>query len=322
MVEYVTRVYTSDVELARAAASGQDTARSEISRRIDRIIRQASIELCKKYCREHRFTYICTLDDNWGLGSAEAVLCEWGNGSYAWMLDDLARDERLMKFEGKGDATLEAYWSTIVRSNAFVQRWQAWRFGGRLRAPEYIKKLDPDAGKLFFMLRDQQPLAMAVQSLGREPADIEQLASRIVIELTKRKQLKLLDKDMTLSMTGMQAGSDDEAEADTEYQVPIQDRDAAESELEGMIRAGWSGLDAVEQFVLTAMIVDKMKAKQVLAELQQQGLELPGKGGKNAEKSDKQREQQLFYFTRKCLEKLRKQAGLDEISKKPGPGVG
>ena len=65
------------------------------------------------------------------------------------------------------------------------------------------------------------------------------------------------------------------------------------------LRQAWSKLDAVEQFVLEAMIIEEQDAEDVLEALQ--SLDVSIKPGVAAADTNRQ---QLYYFKRKALSRL------------------
>lgn len=308
---------SGDRDLARAATQGNAIARGEINRRVHPLILARIEQLCKKYCHDLRFNHICTLDRAWGLTTSNAPLCEWGNGGYEWTLQDLTKASRLLRFKGDGGASLEAYWGTILRSGPFQQRWQAWRFGGRQRAPSYLQDLDADAPRLFYLMRKGQDVALMAQALKRPEIEVADLARRLVIALTMHKALHLLQADHEVSLTGLVVAADTAA-ADSkppQTDLPSLDTPPEDMEMFLLLQKGWADLDPVEQFVLEAMIIEQQDALAVLAALEAEGhtLAAPGKDrGRNPRLAAgaAEKRQQLYYFKRRALAKLANLAGI------------
>ena len=65
------------------------------------------------------------------------------------------------------------------------------------------------------------------------------------------------------------------------------------------MRAAWQQLDAVEQYVLEALVIEQQDASDVLQALKTMRLSI--KKGVPAEDTDRQ---QLYYFRRKTLARL------------------
>ena len=195
----------NDVALAQAAAGGDAVARKTVSDLADPLIIRQTELFCKRFCYDHRFRYSCTLPHGWAKVQ-DAPYCEWGNASYAWMLEDLTSESRLQRFEGADGARLIDYLGVISHSQPFYERWKDWRFGRRVRAPSYIQELGPDSVKLFLWMRDGDDIANMAQRLGKSDAETTAMASQIIIELTQRNRLHLLDPPKTESLTGLKVG--------------------------------------------------------------------------------------------------------------------
>lgn len=301
------RHVTDDVDLARKAAAGDAGARAAVSAIAHPIVSHQTNAFCKRFCGDNRHQYACTLFTTWGLKEGGAPMCEWGNGSYAWMLDDLTGSPRLGRFEGRDGATLSSYLFTIANSRPFYERWKDWRFGRRTRVPAYVQALDPAAGLLFLMLRDGHELPAIAQAVGISEARAEVLAARIIEALMERKRLYLLVKNREQSLTGVGAGSDDDEAAGAQGDLPSFDPDPEADERLRMLGAGWAQLEPLEQYVLEAMLVDGLAANEVLAALQRMGISV--REGVAPEDMDPQ---QVFHFRRKALKKLARLSGLLE----------
>lgn len=299
------RLVTDDVELARKAAAGDAAARGAVSDIAHPIVGHQTNVFCRRFCGDNHHQYACTLFKTWGRREGSAPLCEWGNGSYAWMLDDLTGATRLNRFEGRDGATLASYLFTIANSRPFYERWKDWRFGRRTRVPAYIQSLDPDAGRMFLMIRDGHDLPAVAQALHLPEARVENLAARIVEALMARRRLHLLVKDREESLTGMGAGPDDDEAADAQGDLPSHDSDPEAGEHLRMLAAGWARLEPLEQYVLEAMLVDGLAANEVLAALQRLGVSL-----REGVAPEDMNQQQVFHFRRKALKKLTRLSGL------------
>jgi len=224
------------------------------------------------------------------------LICEWGNASYAWMLDDLTKNSRLRQFKGTDGAKLGSYFFHIANSLPFYERWKDWRFGRKVHVPTYIRDMDDDAARVFLALLGGDNLPTISQKLGRSEKDIEKLTQKIISALTRRKRLHLLDPLKTVSLT-----SSDSTEPNTANQADIASWDTAPEDREEhqRLQAAWAQLEAVEQFVLEAMLIEGQDAKDVLRALKRLGIAVTK--GVDAAETD---QQQLYYFRRKTLIKL------------------
>jgi len=300
----------SDVGLVKRVALGDKKARKELTEKVHDIIHMTNNRFCKLYCLSHRYEYVCTIDKAWGMHTKDASLCEWGNASYAWMLDDLTKIERLNRFQGYGQGGLKSYIGKIVYSLPFRERWRDWRFGKRIKVPAYIRELDVDAGKIFLLIRSGDDLANIAQRLNRKQHEVENIASQIVAELIQRHRLYLLDPPKTISLSGATehdpfGKSCDEESYQLEKEIASYDTPPEELDAHERIKQAWETLSAEERFVLEAMKVDGLSAKTVLDSLQHFNISI-----KKGIAPELTTQQQVYYFFRKSWEKLTKNSGL------------
>ena len=285
------------IDLARAAARGERAAQREVNRVAGPVIEFQSDRFCKRFCRDQHYRYRCSLKKPLGGAPADAALCEWGNASYGWMLDDLCKPERLLKYEGRNQASLFDYFYAIANSLPFYERWKDWRFGRRQQVPLYIRDLGEHAAGVFYALRGGQTPAQIAQALGLDTAAAEDLAGRIVLELTRRHRLYLLDPPREVSLSLVSAGGDEDGTH--QLDIPVEDDAVERQETADRLRRAWERLDAVEQFVLEAMIIEERDADDVLRALEL--LDVSIKPGLAAADTNRQ---QLYYFKRKALSRL------------------
>ena len=125
---------------------------------------------------------------------------------------------------------------------------------------------------------------------------IDDLSQRIVIELTRRGRLHLLDPPRTESLAG---GSGDDDHGAQERDVPVYDPAPEDVEDKAALRAAWQQLTAVEQFVVEAMLIEERDANDVLQALVQLDIRIADDVAPRA--TDRQ---QLYYFRRKAVAKL------------------
>ncbi|KPJ94289.1 MAG: hypothetical protein AMJ53_05565 [Gammaproteobacteria bacterium SG8_11] len=284
------------VRLARTAAQGDPAARKTVNELVQNIIAFQTDRFCKRFCRENQYYYLCTLPKPWGSPPKDAPLCEWGNASYAWMLEDLTNANRLLQYEGKHGARLNDYIYRIANSLPFYERWKDWRFGRKVHVPTYIQDMSPDAGKVFLALRSGDAIANIAQRLGKSETHTESLCQRIVIELTKRNRLHLLDPPTTVSLSTLNQDDDEDG---SDADIPCFDLAPEQQETNAALWQAWKKLSTVEQFVLEAMLIDEQDANDVLSALVK--LDISITDGVPAQQTNRQ---QLYYFRRKTLAKL------------------
>ena len=296
-----------DRELAQRAADGDREAQRQVGEIAQPMIRYQTERFCPRFCHDNHYRFQCTLPSVPLSRNRDLPLCEWGNASYGWMLDELTRPERLQRFEGRDGASLGAYQFQIANSLSFYERWKDWRLGRRAHVPTYIRDLAPDAALIFHRLRQGENSALIAQRLGRTEDEVDAQVQRIVVELTRRHRLHLLDPPREVSLSGL-GGSDGETAGDTpQADLPWEDLSPEARDAQTRLRQAWSQLTAVEQFVLEAMLIEERDAEDVLAALRQ--LDIPLSKRVPAAQTDRQ---QLYYFRRKAVARLARLSGLDE----------
>lgn len=285
------------IELAQAAASGEAKPRAQVNQMIHPVIDYHCNLFCKRFCEQNRYRYRCSLSKPWGNLSEQDALCEWGNASYGWMLNDLTSARRLQQYQAKNGASLFDYLYRIANSLPFYERWKDWRFGRRVNVPTYIIDIDDNAKSIFYALQSGQDLQMIAQKLQLPLQQVETITRKIVIELTRHHRLYLLDTPSTQSLT---VSGDHEADDSThQMDIAVRDDSNQKQDQREQINRAWQTLDAVEQFVLEALVIDEQDAKQVLKALSK--LDIVIKQGVSAQQTSIQ---QLYYFKRKALAKL------------------
>ena len=297
----------NDLELARKAAGGDPTAREAVSRLAHPLIQHMTGVFCKRFCFENRRYYRCTVDSGRGLQEKETPLCDWGNHSYAWMLEDLTNPRQLLRYRGERGAKLSTYFYSIVHSSMFFERWKDERFKRRIRAPTYIRDISPLASKIFMWLKDGHAVERMSQKSKASVEKVEKIVDQIMVELTEREKLHLLDTPKTISLTGFVRADDEEEDEEIEGDIPDFSWDPVEDQMSRLIADGWNKLNPVEQFVLEALVIEDQKATDILEALYRLGITL--KEGVPAEKIDRQ---QLYYFKRVALGKLARLSGIGD----------
>jgi len=294
--DFTDRDAVGNVELAVKAADGDKSARTKVNKIADPIITYQTERFCKRFCNKNRYLYACTLPNAWATPARDAFLCEWGNASYGWMLNDLTSPNRLRKFEGKNGAHLGKYVFQIANSLPFYERWKDWRFGRKVHVPTYIQDMHPQAAKIFFALRSGDNAPLIAQKLAISESDIDTITQRIIIELTQRSRLYLLDPPKTVSLTET---SDDQEEQGSQSDITWSDLSPEQLDENLRLKAAWKQLSPVEQFILEAMVIEEQDVNDVLSALEKLDIRL------NADTpANKINRQQLYYFRRKTLAKL------------------
>lgn len=285
-------------ELAKRAAQGVAPARAQVNELVQPIIDFQTSRFCKRFCRENRFRYQCTLPVPFGSAPKGASLCEWGNASYGWMLDDLTSSKRLTKYQAREGSSLYNYLYQIANSLPFYERWKDWRFGRKVYVPTYIQELGPVAAKVFLALRSNQNIELIAQALGENTLDIENICQQVITLLTQKKRLHLLNPPENISLTQNTSNSD-EQNASRQMEIASYDEPIEQTENKKQLKDAWQQLSGVEQYVVEALVIEDQDATDVLQALKMMGVSI--KKGVTPEQTNRQ---QLYYFRRKTLAKL------------------
>jgi len=296
---------SEDINIARRAAAGEAEAQRRVGEIAQPMIHYQTGRFCPRFCHDNRHRYQCTLPDAAIPRGNDRALCEWGNASYGWMLDDLTRPQRLQHFEGRNGASLSAYLFQIANSLPFYERWKDWRLGRRTHVPTYIQDLSPDAALVFHRLRNGDNIALIAQRLSQPEDTVDRLVQDIIIELTHRQRLHLLNPPKEISLSGL--GTTDDGNDSEQIQGDLACEDLAPEEIDARakLQQAWQQLNATEQFVLEAMLIDEQDADDVLTALKRLNIALSPRVP--AQQTDRQ---QLYYFRRKTQVRLARLSGL------------
>jgi len=286
-----------NIQLARDAARDDAPARKKVNELVAPIIQYQTGRFCKRFCKENSYRFKCTLSSPIGSPPAGASMCEWGNGSYAWMLNDLSSANRLHKFQANNNATLFDYCFVIANSLPFYERWKDWRFGRKVHVPSYIQELGDTARTVFYGLRSQQSIELISQQCSRPCDEIRELSRKIVALLVQKNRLHLLNPTQEVSIN--QDAADDSARSSVERDIASQDEPVESREEKLRLTRAWKKLEPIEQFVIEALVIEEQDAESVLSALKK--LDISFKSGVAAKELDRQ---QLYYFRRKTLAKL------------------
>ncbi|MDH5445345.1 MAG: hypothetical protein OEY52_07295 [Gammaproteobacteria bacterium] len=287
-------------KLAELAATGDKGAREKVNSLAHPVISYQTGRFCKRFCNDNRYRYVCTLTNTVKRPVHDEVLCEWGNASYAWMLDDLTNAGRLRQYSGKNGARLYDYFYFIANSLPFYERWKDWRFGRKVHVPTYIRALFPEAAKVFYGLRAGDNIAAIAQKLCRSEKDTEMMCHQIIITLTQRKRLYLLDPPNTVSLSSTLDNEHEQGDSPAvELDIPYFDELPEKMESREKLAAAWQQLSPVEQYVVEAMVLDNLDASDVLGALERLNISI-----KSGIEPNKVNRQQLYYFCRKTLARL------------------
>ncbi len=285
----------SQQTLAQHAAAGEEIARRHVNELVEPVINYQSGRFCKRFCRENKFNYRCTLNPPITQSVKSAGLCEWGNASYGWMLNDLCSRQRLLKYEGRNGASLFAYLYQIANSLPFYERWKDWRFGRHIHVPTYIQELGSHAGRVFLLLRSNESIENIAQTLSLSLVKTEKLCQQVVLLLTQKQRLHLLNPPMNISLTE----SADDSSSTHQKDLADYDEPAESLQQKQQLNDAWKKLNSVEQFVIEALTIEEQDAKHVLQALIKMDISI--KDGVEAKDTSVQ---QLYYFRRKTLAKL------------------
>ena len=304
--EFSVKRNSENIELARDAADNDVSARKKVNELISPIIQYQTNRFCKRFCKENRVYFKCTL--NPPINNNDANLCEWGNGSYAWMLDDLSNSNRLRKYKANNNASLFDYCYVIANSLPFYERWKDWRFGCKVYVPGYIRDLGKLAVTVFFGLRSQQSLELIAQTASQPVDEVQSISRKIIQLLMQRNKLHLLNARHAISLSGEQ--ENDHAQSTIEAETATHDEAIDKIEDKSLLSVAWKQLTPIEQFVIEALVIDDQDADIVLNTLKKLNLSI-----KEGIEADMTNRQQLYYFRRKTLARLHKLIEMQERGK-------
>ena len=287
------------VALARNAAAGDSNARKKVNELAHPMIAYQTDRFCKRFCAENKYFYRCSLESAWGNAPGDALLCEWGNASYGWMLNDLTNEKRLKRYKGTEGARLQDYLYRIANSLPFYERWKDWRFSRRVRVPDYVKDIDPNAAKVFLAMRSGDNHELVAQKAGLSVEETENIAQKIIIILTKKHRLHLLNPEREHSLTESKSNDQDANDESLEKDIAVVDPDPEDNQRAITLHSAWQELSPVEQFVIEALVIEDQDANDVLDALKKLDIQINEK----VVPQDTNR-QQLYYFQRKTLAKL------------------
>lgn len=294
-----------DITLVRDAVAGDAQARKAINERVLPVIEYQTNRLCKRFCKENRYRYRCTLNPPLGNPTEDAALCEWGNGSYGWMLDDLTSNKRLQNYQARNKASLFDYCYVIANSLPFYERWKDWRFGRSTYVPEYIRTLGKEAVNIFYGLQSQLSHEQMSQQYQIELDTVKLHCRQVIALLTRHNRLYLLSTVRHVSLSS----DDDHAGNHLSVEIATTDEPVTEHETKVQLTHAWKRLSALEKFVIEALVIDDQDARTVLNTLSKLGISL--KAGVEADQINRQ---QLYYFRRKTLEKLHRLMADDTLT--------
>jgi hypothetical protein len=204
-----------------------------------------------------------------------------------------------LRFEGRNGARLYDYLYTIANSLPFYERWKDWRFGRSVYVPTYIRELDPLAATVFLELRANSSIADIAHKLNRSESEVERLCHAVIVALTRRNRLYLLDPPRTVSLSEPEGDHSGATEHHHVRDIPVFDEPLEDRQARQKLKMAWERLTALEQFVLEAMLIDGEDAEQVLAALRRVGVSI-----KKGVRPEDLNRQQLYYFRRKAFLKL------------------
>ncbi len=295
--------------LLRKAGDGDPSSRNTINEVARPYIQFQTDRFCRRFCQNQHLSARCTLSPPQGKpksSRASDTLCDKANASYGWMLDDLTNENRLQRIRAESISQLAAYFKTTANSLPFYERWKNWRFDRRVHVPEYIAEIDEYAKVVFLQLRSGNNFEMIAQAVGADESHVRSVVDKILIELTQRKRLHLLNTPKTMTFSELNASGNYTEQHSTE-----DDNGSAEFEDHSLspetlaysmqIRKAWDQLDDIEQYIVESLVIENQDANTVLKTLAY--LEIPLKKSNSHLQNDRQ---QLYYFKRKTLEKLQK----------------
>lgn len=290
-----------DLALTSQALGGDSLAQAAITKRATPIARAAARRICKQYCGKHRYSYVCSVDARWGRQGADALRCEWGDFSFVFFLDEMAGSKALARYRADNGAPLEGYWHGTLSHIGVHERWKDERFGHRTHVPAAVKKLGPDAVRVFWRLLDGDQVVAIAQRFGWSHEQAHQQVRDVEQVLLADGQLHVLVPIHETLATDFASPADEDTTASShDLNIASYDLPADELELRERVQLALHQLPWLERFVVTAMVIDELGAKAVLQALREQDVSI-----KDGIAPSDLNAQHVYYFLYRCLEKLK-----------------
>ena len=296
----IHEIRNNDLALAKAAMLDNNEARATVVALVEPLIHRQTHRFCRKYCYEQNYQYKCTLQPPIGGSPRDAMLCEWGNASFGWMLNDLTKENRLARYQGKNDASLMDYFFVIANSVPFFERWKDWRFDNFIYVPSYIQALEPNAKVIFRCLRRQLNQAQIQQETQLDAERVASLSKSIIKLLLQKGTMHLLTPSQKISYDEV-SDPDTTQSRDNEFPSYKEAHDIGDILETQAVKQAFEQLNPIEQFVISGFYVEELSAKNILKALSYIRFE-----GSHFEdgKEEINDIQQLYYVRRKALKKL------------------
>lgn len=259
-------------------------------------------KLCNEFCYQNKHEIQCTLERN-GPSKIENHLCDWGNASYLWIIETLFNLKRLKRVSSFPENNRKKYFSKILYSTPFRERFKDWRFNRRIRVPKYIQPLHASANKIFWSMCDNENVSFIAQKLFIPEAELLAVSKNIEAELLKRRKSYVL--------AGANASTFNHTPYDSEESAELADtRNSPDAHHDRVaVLNAFSKLDWQEQYLVDSMVIGSATARSMLVLFEKYNISL----GKSAG-LEPLTEQKIYYHLRKTLIKLK---SLMEKSSKP-----
>lgn len=288
---------TNDQQLVQQTIAGDVSARKKVNEIAHPLISYQTRLFCKRFCKDNIINYQCTLPGTTISDNTPRPFCEWGNASYSWMLDDIASNEKLSRYQATNQATLKQYLSQIVHSLPFYERWKNWRFERRIYVPDYIQAIHKKAHRIFYAMKSGDSTEIISQAINETEQTVSEISYQILAELTSRNKLHILQPRYEFSINQQEESETSSIELPSNEQTP----DTSASNLQ--LAKAWQQLNSLEQFVLESLVIDNQDANDVLAAIHAMAKSV-GTDELSQKLKSIQNRQQLYYFKRKALCRL------------------
>lgn len=290
---------STDIVLARLAAAGESTAKTQVAKLADPIAKHRSKKYCKRFCGSNRQHYYCTVDPSWGRPSENTPGCEWGTFSYFFFFDALASPKTLLQYEGRNGATLTGFFHAIAGSLGLWERWKNKRFERRTHIPLAVADLDPLAKRVYLMLLDRHAVPNIAQLLNQPENTIAALVRKIKRTLVEERRVYMESPEHVVSI-------DDLVHGDVEDpSLGFEDHSIEEQEILDRVKVILTHLSQAELFILEAMVMESLSAESVLQELRRENL--PIKAGESIHEANIN---QIYYLRDKIVARLQRSCNL------------
>jgi len=165
--------------------------------------------------------------------------------------------------------------------------------------PLYIKGIAEGASRVFLALCHREEVLLIAQKLNKDETYIRHLVDEIMIVLTRKGKLSLLDLPVEVFLSELGQEEGDEAKP-VQADLLSNDLDPFDQVRQLEVREQFVKLSPVEQLVLECMVIGDYSGKEMLQALREVNISI-----KEGVIADDLNIQDVYYFLKKTLKKIK-----------------